>query len=52
MYRFSSSHRQVSLHVRSAPADFFHAALDEIAAELDHLVGFERLMQTSALMGR
>lgn len=28
------------------------AALDEIAAELDHLVGFERLMQTSALMRR
>jgi len=27
-------------------------ALDEIAAELDRLVGFERLMSTSALIGR
>ncbi|MEM5491546.1 cobyric acid synthase [Hoeflea sp. AS16] len=28
------------------------AALDEVAAELDRLVGFDRLMSTSALIGR
>jgi adenosylcobyric acid synthase len=28
------------------------AALDDIAAELDHLVGFERIMEASGVIGR